>query len=397
MKYSKKIIDSYFKNTVLPVESIVYRGIPNYHRFNCYRDYKVADELVSIKKLSSYILNSKNIDRVFFVSGSEVMCENDWFLFKIGDYFHYSCVSIYDEIQSSFPVHSLHPLISIFIKESNNIYAKHSQDILDYFSLGIRNNIRLSIRIEEILTDFIFNVQKALEDGKVKKTINNYSHQSRDNYKNLSNYINQLFEQHNALLVLRVDVGYKNDQYPRKEAKITNQPINDTFEIVNDELIEVKNDLKLFFEPFLDQKDTQLLFKGLIGYVWKLDFSAEKGFCYRILFFYPSDFQKHEIQIANAIGEHWRATVAVAGVKGCYFNGNAHKQDYRAIGTGLITHDDTQLREELDFTVRCLTKMDDYVRLQIMQKDKNGVNKSVRTFGKGRLSYKPRQNKQASI
>ena len=116
--------------------------------------------------------------------------------------------------------------------------------------------------------------------------------------------------------------------------------------------------------------------KNLVGYVWKLEYGADKAFHYHMIFFFFFSNHRQDVKIAKSIGEMWKHEITNG--KGIYWNCNAKKKHFEKngrIATGKIKHDDQKLRENLNLMASYLTKPDYFVKLTLS----NGT----RTFGKG--------------
>ena len=104
----------------------------------------------------------------------------------------------------------------------------------------------------------------------------------------------------------------------------------------------------------------------MVGYVWKLEYGADKAFHYHMIFFLDESKHHQDIRIAESIGEIWKDEITNG--KGIYWNCNAKKKNYeksKRIATGKIKHDDHELRENLNHMASYLTKPDYFVKLTL--------------------------------
>lgn len=169
--------------------------------------------------------------------------------------------------------------------------------------------------------------------------LNSYQRSSNKNYKELTEYVDALFERHARLLVLRVDLSYS------KENSKTTQD-------------QAKQDRQRLFENARSNK----LFGDMVGYIWKLEHGPEKGFHYHMMFFFDGSKVREDITLAKRIGEYWKEVITKG--RGLYYNCNAVKLTYASCGIGMIEHADAELRAGLCKAVFYLTKTDLYMKLQ---------------------------------
>ncbi|KPB94878.1 YagK/YfjJ domain-containing protein [Pseudomonas syringae group genomosp. 3] len=170
--------------------------------------------------------------------------------------------------------------------------------------------------------------------------LKNYQRPSNKNYKELTSYIDALFERYSRLLVVRVDLSYQ-----KQHAKTTQA--------------EAKRDR----EHLLQNMRSNKLFDDMVGYIWKLEHGSEKGFHYHMIFFFDGSKVREDITKALLIGQYW--TNVVTKGRGLYYNCNAHKSRYKSCGIGMVHNGDSLMRGSLtSLAVPYLTKTDLYMKLQ---------------------------------
>lgn len=172
--------------------------------------------------------------------------------------------------------------------------------------------------------------------GKLK----NYQRSSNKNYKELTSYVDALFERYSRLLVVRVDLSYQKQHAQTTQA-------------------EAKGDR----EHLLQNTRSNKLFDDMVGYIWKLEHGAEKGFHYHMIFFFDGSKVRQDITKALLIGQYW--TNVVTKGRGLYYNCNADKSRYKSCGIGMVHNADSLMRDSLTrLAVPYLTKTDLYMKLQ---------------------------------
>ena len=195
------------------------------------------------------------------------------------------------------------------------------------------------------------------------------------NKRSLMGYIEALFEYRARLLVIRVDLSYKQDSYGFISVS-ESERIDLLDGIKNKEVLE-----KWSIEVRQQRDDLIKILKkkykdNLIGYVWKLEYGADKAFHYHTIFFFDGNYHHQDVLIGKEIGELWETEVTKN--KGIYWNCNSRKNDFRKydrIATGMIHHKDKRQRENLELMAEYLIKPDYFV--------KTALSEGARAFGKG--------------
>ena len=181
------------------------------------------------------------------------------------------------------------------------------------------------------------------------------------NQKSTVKYINDLFEDHSKIQVLRVDLGYKKDELNTLTVK------------------EAKKDLSRLLA---NRRSNPGIFENFIGHIWKMENAPKKGHHFHTAFLYNGSEILNDAHWSKKIGEYWQQKITDG--RGIYFNCNANKAAYERNGIGMIIHSDTEKRDNLiNAVVPYLTKVD-----QSINEVKNG---NERSFGKG--VYVKRQKK----
>ncbi len=258
----------------------------------------------------------------------------------------------FDRVEECFPFHVLNPYVDAFIRR----VKKFKLDGIS--SLAPFETVEQSVKV---LNFFVESLRRQVRSERFKNKINNYSRASNKNLKGVLAYIDSLFERYARLLVVGVDLSYKNkfcDGYKAEDG-------------VTSEQARAHRDKLLY-----DLKN-KMFSASMVGYVWKLEYGLSKGYHYHILVFFDGSRVREDETLALIIGQHWRDVVTED--KGIYHSCNAKKEDYRrsgfGIGIGMINHDDYELRQNLRKAAAYLIKKDYYIRAAISG---NG-----RAFGKG--------------
>lgn len=223
--------------------------------------------------------------------------------------------------------------------------------------------------------EFLEHLKRGLAEDSFKKDIQQKRKAISKNKQSLLRYIESLFEYRSRLLVLRMDFSYKKDAggfFTTSDG----QRIDLLFGVKNKDLLEKWSiEVREQRNQLIKQLKKKYK-KDLVGYVWKLEYGADKAFHYHMIFFLDESNHRQDVKIAKSIGEMWKHEITNG--KGIYWNCNAKKKHFEKngrIATGKIKHDDQKLRENLNLMASYLTKPDYFVKLTLS----NGT----RTFGKG--------------
>lgn len=257
-----------------------------------------------------------------------------------------------DIIQNHFALNTFSPYVNLFFDIANISKEKKYSDL-----------------------EFLEHLKKGVAEDSFKKEIQQKRKAISKNKQSLLRYIESLFEYRSRLLVVRMDFSYHKDtggffttSDEQRIDLIFGTKDKDLLEKWSIEVREQRNQLI---------KELKKKYKkDLVGYVWKLEYGADKAFHYHMIFFLDESKHHQDIKIAESIGEIWKKEITNG--KGIYWNCNAKKKSFEKngrIATGKIKHDDKKLRENLNIMASYLTKPDYFVKLTLSD--------GARTFGKG--------------
>lgn len=182
------------------------------------------------------------------------------------------------------------------------------------------------------------------------------------NYQSILHYIDNLFSRYARLMVIRLDLGYRKDA------------------MIDLELYQAYWQAKYDKEHLFNNMRTNQIFNHMVGYIWRLEYTEQKGFHYHLIFFFDGSKVKEDISHATMIGEYW--VKSITEDSGLYHNCNLHKEKYTYCGIGMINYYDTVLINNLKYLAQYLVKPDDDM-IAFM----NSMNIG-RTFGRGTLKQK---------
>ena len=178
-------------------------------------------------------------------------------------------------------------------------------------------------------------------------------------------YIGALFEKWSRLLVIRIDFGFHSDK--------PLLPHTTRLHEAQEHLLR-----------FLNNKRGKRLYASVVGYIWRLEYGKEKGYHYHLIFFFDGSKVRKDEYIASKIGEDW---IEVTDGKGIYHNCNAHKQKYKRLGIGMISHEDREKRQNLLNVLAYMHKEEQTLREKHLSKTHcwgRGALPKARRSGAGR-------------
>lgn len=248
----------------------------------------------------------------------------------------------------------LHPVIPLIVSLADK-YHIHPVPALSEYYPDSEEDIK---QLNEAYCEFI----QSVDSKEYKTAVSTFKNSARKNYRLCCRYIENLFERHAKLLVVRTDLSYGK----RVSHKVT------------------AGDLTRHRIALYKAIQRLPLFKHCVGYILKLEYGREKGFHYHCLFFFNGQHVRQDVTIAQLIGEFWQETITDG--QGLYFNCNRFKSDYRICGIGMLHRSESLRREGLMTAVNYICKTDQWVKLQVP-----GID---RTFWRGTIRNKRRKTRR---
>lgn len=180
-------------------------------------------------------------------------------------------------------------------------------------------------------------------------------------------YVDALQDKYSKLCVVRVDLGYKKPHS-------------------NNTMLDDAN--KDFNRMMNNRRSKPSVFKGQVGYICKKEYTKDKGVHFHAFFFYDGQKVQRDKSKGTQIGKYWNEQITAN--KGSYHNCNLN--EYKDNGVGMLKHNDTKKRENLDAAVSYLFKDDkdqDLTPVKSNQNDRSLVRgtmpKSEKKMGRRRL------------
>ena len=147
---------------------------------------------------------------------------------------------------------------------------------------------------------------------------------AKRNFYELAKLINRLFEHHSRILVVRVDLGYRQEFARTIPLEIAQKH--------RDQLLA-------------DRRDSLEVFDGLVGYAWCLEYGEEgSGYHYHLLAFYNGAIRRDGVSVGIAIGNLWKSITNSRGQ--CYVSNFDEEKlaTLGCLGIGMIHRNDIPKR-----------------------------------------------------
>lgn len=258
------------------------------------------------------------------------------------------------EIKANYPHHRMHPQIELCM----DVIQEHNLCAVDHLDSA---NV--------LTTSALFNccaamIKKRATAPEMKCAMANFIRSSNDNYKEFFKYITALVNKHAKLLVLRLDLTYKNNRmHGDHRTKVYEDVTYEQAKANREAFIAF---IRTYFGP------------NLAGYAWKLEHGELRGYHYHVVIFLNGAKLREDVILGKIVGDHWKRDITNG--RGDYRNCNAKKNSYRFCCVGMISHPDEDTWEGFRRMAIYLTKSDFLFKLKVPE---------GRCFGKGGMPKPP--------
>ena len=216
-----------------------------------------------------------------------------------------------------------------------------------------------AVTINDVLRRFREDAQSVA----YKRQLRNFQRAASKNLAGALSYVDNLFEHHARLLVVRVDLSWRKDL-------VKNKTISTSI-------------ARLHRQRLFKRLQSHPVFQHCLGYIWKLEYGQYKGFHYHTCFFFDGSKVRGDVTLGRRIGESWKNEVTDG--QGLYFNCNSIASTYVRSGIGDIHYTDQTKRAVLQKVIAYITKVDTAVRLSLPQ--------GARTFGRSECILRKKETR----
>lgn len=202
------------------------------------------------------------------------------------------------------------------------------------------------------LNHCVGEIRQELRSPDFRRRLRDYRRPIKKNYDSLMQYFGRLFARHARLLIIRVDLSYKQ-QYRQG---------------VTPEVVIRHR------QAMLDELNAGT-FGPMHGYAARLELGKRKGYHSHWVIFLDGDVKHRDTHIAMQIGQHWDRVVTEG--RGCHYNCNARKEVYKNCFLGVAHHTNAAARRGLETYAQYITKPDELFKLAVP---------GIQSLWKGRVS-----------
>ncbi|MCL1618251.1 inovirus-type Gp2 protein [Ralstonia pseudosolanacearum] len=280
---------------------------------------------------------------------------------------HIERLHTYSRLYSS--GYTFSPLISFFFEQ----YRKHP--IKDWAL--VLNRFDPDGSDSGIFNDFVMTMRREAVATRLKKRIFDWDGKFEESSDRLVKLEAELFREYARLMVIRLDFNYHKAIFTDKEVEELCAEVVERRECDLDDYLagadistpgtiegrialeEVQKDRKRFFA---NMKGKPSLFKHLVGYIWRIEYTRGAGYHMHVMLFLDGEHvEKHEYY-AQEIGCYWRDMITQG--RGYFENCNRKKSGYgNNWALGRIDHWDYAKRDRLRKAMQYFCKTSQIVQV----------------------------------
>lgn len=280
--------------------------------------------------------------------------------------------------------YTYHPMLALFWE----VFRKHR---IRQCSLKKSSQVFGDGELEvEVFNQFVDTLRKEARRRKLKKKAADWENATDDNVARTSRYMDAMFDKTESVYVVDLYLHHKASWFEPKslasiEDQVKRQSLFDFAYIYGDdaELKDLLDARRRFDTTLLNEDRKRLfanlrrkpsLFAGLIGYVWRIEWSRICGHYLHVTFFFSEISVPDRALFPNFVGRYWREEVTRGrGVVRHGFSMPFGDQP----GVGCVSRDDVKARELLKQTMCYRANRNRYVYVQPVPK--------CRLFGTGQM------------
>jgi hypothetical protein len=251
--------------------------------------------------------------------------------------------------------HHFHPYLAFFFEE----YRKHL--IAQCAVLTYEDTTADGKKVSEIFDDFISTLRTTAAEVKLEKDARDWESKFRKNWLRVKKLEDEMFREYSRVAVVRLDLHHAATYLTPQEVaehqkKMQQRHAQDSAAYLDGEPLDpllpisarvpfevVQQDRKRFFT---NRKGKKSLFKHLIGYVWRIEFTPDAGYHMHIALLFNGSLAKKDEWLAQQIGEYWENVITRGA--GRFHNCNkAWDKTSPKCGLGEVNHYDLTKRAAL--------------------------------------------------
>lgn len=269
----------------------------------------------------------------------------------------------FPDMRACFNHHELNPRIELFCKHA--MYLEIKQWLMLWNNSSSENTIKAC----DALNEFIAAIRAEGRSASFKSQIRQFERSTDKNDLNLYRYLKKTLSSAEKIHLCRYDLAYrKRGTWPNVKPNYFG---HDKVKKHRDALIKSI------------RKDP--ISKSLIGYAWKMEQSAERGFEHHLLLIFNEESIRSKEKINDELNKAWDS---ITGRTGLLIDCSTQPQYVKNVGAGLIENSENDSWKTLRRICHYMTEADRYIKLKIPK---------GRTFGKAGLVKKMKSPNQKRI
>lgn len=219
----------------------------------------------------------------------------------------------------------------------------------EFTKIGARVRIFFRKNLAEIahtecskLNGAVSAIRERINTPEFRKQMHNFRRSSDKNLRSFQLYIEKCFEICPRLLVLRIDLYYKNGTFDGKS-------LGESFEMV-------QQHWQKWIRRFKNKMD-----KAYVGYAKILEYGYQKSLYFHVFLLLDGSLVRQDIAIAKRAGKDW-SDVVTQGV-GRSHNCNLKKENYNRFGIGMVYEEEKDRRAALNDIMAYMIKINYFIKL----------------------------------
>ncbi|MGS0974108.1 hypothetical protein [Burkholderia glumae] len=233
-------------------------------------------------------------------------------------------------------------------------------------------------RFAQMAIDFILKIREEARRRKLKKKISDWKSNGKHNVTYLRTYLNYLFNRYARLMFVDMVFEYRKtacasvtEAIERRDAmRGRAEREHEAFmdgTVHHEEnprwvsLVELKEDWDHLYG---NMKGKRSIFKHLVGYVGRIEYSRDCGHHLHICFVFNGAEVQDDVGYSLKIAKYWSEEITEGRGYAFSCNLKAAKGGYRNVGIGMINHYETEKRGHLWTAVSYFAKATQLVRVR---------------------------------
>jgi hypothetical protein len=333
-----------------------------------------AADLHSAIKFVNRVLNSEALPYRIWNSGRVAVRSMAYDIKRLSAY-----ARIHDPSLSYAP-----DLEFLFGQYRNHEISHHANADWTGGDVGDDNERNVDLRFAEMAIDFVLTLRNEARRLKLKKRIADWKSNGKNNLDYLVEYEKYIFERYARVMVVDMVFEYyktacantteaierrdaMQGRADREREAYMNGAVHheDTPRWVS--LAELTKD---WLHLKQNMKGKRSIFKHLVGYVGRIEYSRDAGHHCHICFIFNGSEVQDDVGYSLKIAKYWKENITKGRGYAFSCNVKAAQGGYRNVGVGMIDHYDIEKRKHLWTAVSYFAKATQLVRVKHSGKQK---------------------------